>query len=158
MVAATVTVQGSGVSPVLLGAPWVTEASPNLAPPGQGEGLSPGPDGRPRACPSSQCDCRVGPLLTGPEMQPLLPPCGSAASAAVSHGLHLPWSLCILGLLPSLSQALDCARTRSWGLSAVGKPLPPSRASHKQRDPAGSLKPLSWAELLLPTPIGMLKH
>lgn len=158
MVAATVTVQGSSVSPVLLGAPWVAEAGPDLAPPGQGEGLSPGPDRRPWACPSSQRECRVGPLLTGPEMQPLLPPRGSAASAAVSQGLHLSWSLCVLGLLLSLSRALDCVRTRSWGPSAVGKPLPPSSISHKQRDPAGSLKPPSRAELLLPTPIGMLKH
>lgn len=139
------------------GCPLGAEASPDLAPPGQGEGLSPGPDGRPWLCPSSQRECGVGPLLTGPEMQPLLPPRGSAASAAVSQGLHLPWSLCVLGLL-SLSRALDCARTRSWGPSAVGKPLSPPRASHKQRDPAGSLKPPSQAELLLPTPIGMLKH
>ena len=54
VVTATVTVQGSSVSPVLLGAPWVTEAGPDLAPPGQGEGLSPGPDRRPRVCLSSE--------------------------------------------------------------------------------------------------------
>lgn len=54
VVTATVTVQGSSVSPVLLGAPWVTEAGPDLAPPGQGEGLSPGPDRRPWVCLSSE--------------------------------------------------------------------------------------------------------
>lgn len=123
VVVATVTVQGSSVSPVLLGAPWVTEAGPDLAPPGQGEGLSPGPDRRPQACLSSERKCGVGPLLTGPEMQLLLLPCGCWVLAAVSHVLHLPWSLYFLGLL-SLSRALDCARTRSWVPSAVGKPVP----------------------------------
>ena len=124
---ATVRVQGSRVSPVLLGASWLTEAGPDLAPPGQGEGLSPGPDRRPRACLSSEHEYGVWPLLTGPEMQPLFLPCGCWVLAAVSHGLHLPWSLCVLGLL-SLSRALDCARPRSWGPFAVGKPLSLSRS------------------------------
>lgn len=78
-------------------------------------------------------------------MQPLLLPCGCWVLAAVSHVLHLPWSLYFLGLL-SLSRARLC-ENQILGSLCCGQARSPLDVSHKQRDPTGSLKPPSWAEL-----------